>query len=592
MFPIYIKMKRACFFISIIFFFIVSYGYASVSVELTLDRSSVVVTDTVVLKVKVSGTKKTSLPEFYGLDAFDVVKGGTSARLEIINGETRSGIDYTFYLHPMKQGAFDIGPALVKMDGKIYTSNKVHLVVKKNVRQSGKQKEALFIEASVSHDSLFVNQQVVYLVKFFRARQVSDVSLDMPEIEEITFESLGEPNEYSEIIGSKRYEIIELRYVMSAKKAGEYRIFPLKMRMTVYERSRQDSFFQDPFFSMRTGRSVYLVSNEIVIRVKNLPVENRPSDYTGLVGKFTMTSSGASEIIKANDSLTLTVQVSGTGNIRQIPDLKISDIDDVKIYQDKPVLDIKKSATAIIGTKIMKWAIVPEKGGVFTVPSFFLSYFDPVKESYIGLKTGPITIKALSDPVKDMNHVSAVPVKNSELADSYNENKKKVITRIGKDIFPIHSSKDPLKAIYDHNYMQWLFIFFIVLPPAAFFGIIIVMTLKKRKVVNSDVSKSRNACGACINKLAHEHLTPQYIYGAIVEYLNNRFLLKGGVVTPDEAAEILLARGVPEDIAGRLQENMQQMEAVIFAGTGKENLDSNIQNKLVNTVKSIEKEVK
>ncbi|MBL0699776.1 MAG: hypothetical protein JJV92_02700, partial [Desulfosarcina sp.] len=59
--------------------------YADISVELTLDRSSALLTDTLEMKVKVMGTRKSGFPDIDGLSSFDVVKGGTLTRMEIIN---------------------------------------------------------------------------------------------------------------------------------------------------------------------------------------------------------------------------------------------------------------------------------------------------------------------------------------------------------------------------------------------------------------------------------------------------------------------------------------------------------------------------
>jgi hypothetical protein len=589
----WIKLKKAGFFSFLLYFFIVSYGYASVSVELTIDRPSAVLADTIVLKVSVIGSKSSSLPKVSGIEAFDVVRGGTSSKFQIINGETSSGIDYTFYLHPLKQGNFEIGPATVEIDGEIIASNKVNLIVEKNnVIQNSKQTEPLFIKASVSHDILFVNQQAVYSVKFFRLRQVSDLSFEAPESEGVTFESLTEPREYSSIIDGKRYAVIELTYVMTTKNAGEFTIPPSRMKMTVYDRTRQDGFFQDPFFSMSAGRPVYLASNEVKVKVNDLPVENRPSYFTGLVGNFTMESSIEPDQIKIHDSITLTVNVKGIGNIRQIPDLKIEDIDGVKVYQDKPVLDIQKNVSAVTGTKTMKWAIVPEKAGEVEIPAFFLSYFDPAKQAYIELKTEPMLINVAAAPEKDRSSLSTdIPVKNADPEISVNGRKKQV-TRIGRDIFPVHTVRDPLTVLHAHHFLKWLFILCTAAPVAVFFGLLIIIAFKQKKAVNSDVVKSKNACRVLMRRLKREDLSSQEIHSAVIEYINNRFFLKGGVITPDEAAKILSEKGVSMETSRGLQENMKQLETVIFAGISKENSGLGIQNKLIHTVESIEKEVK
>ena len=82
------------------------------------------------------------------------------------------------------------------------------------------------------------------------------------------------------------------------------------------------------------------------------------------------------------------------------------------------------------------------------------------------------------------------------------------------------------------------------------------------------------------------------IYDSIVEYLNDRFLLKGGVVTPDEAAKILLDKGASNEIAENLLKNMKRLEAEIFAGKGQKDFEYDIQDNFVNLVNSIEKGVK
>jgi len=163
--------------------------------------------------------------------------------------------------------------------------------------------------------------------------------------------------------------------------------------MTIYKRNRRDNFFEDPFFNMRKGKPVYLSSNEIQLDVKNLPMQNRPDNFSGLVGRFDVKAKLDPVEVKANESATLTISVQGRGNVRQIPDLKLADIKGLKIYQDKPRLNINKGESAISGEKIMKWAIVPEKSGEYIIPSMALAFFDPEKGLYRELKTESFSSK-------------------------------------------------------------------------------------------------------------------------------------------------------------------------------------------------------
>ncbi len=66
--------------------------------------------------------------------------------------------------------------------------------------------------------------------------------------------------------------------------------------------------------------------------MRPLPQEGKPSDFSGLVGKFKMWSKLEPVSLKTGESATLTVSVSGQGNVNRIPDLKIPELIHIKIY--------------------------------------------------------------------------------------------------------------------------------------------------------------------------------------------------------------------------------------------------------------------
>ena len=581
-------MNRAVIIIFLLFFFVPPEGHASVSVELTLDKSFALITDTVVLKVKVNGKRKSSPPEIEGLALFGTTKGGTSSRFEMSNGEMNSSVEYTFYLNPSKKGSFVIGPATVKAGTKIFKSNKVFLEISaKQEKMAGKNRGTIFVESYISKNKLYVNEQSLYTIKFFRTEQVSNLSLTMPEVDGLVFESLTEPKKYNSIVDSKRYDVIEIKYLLIPQKAGEYTIPPAKMSMTVYQRSRRDSLFNDPFFGLSTGKPGYLSSNEIRLTVKKLPDLNKPMDFSGLVGEFNIKNDLEPEKIKAKDSTTLTVHVRGRGNIRQIPDLKIGEIEGLKIYQDKPVLNIEKGDSYIAGEKTMKWAIVPEKGGEYKIPVLALTYFDPVKEKYKKLETEPFVIKALEIPQEDINISGSLQAINGheQKPDDLPNNKKKIKT-IGKDIFPVHTTGYPSQGHFMHNGTKRLIITGIICPPLVFFGLLLGKSFGRKKMKNSLFNKSRSAKNNFIKKIRDKGVTPEVLYNAVLEYLNARFLLKGGVVTPAEAAGILEKKGVPVSTCERLKQSLDRLESIIFARAGQSDF-SDIKNELLEIIKYI-----
>ncbi len=588
-------MKKIFYFSTILFFLFLTFSlnvHADIAVNLTLDSSSALLTDTVVMKVKVMGKRKSGFPDIDGLSSFDVVNGGTSTRLEIINGSMTSGIDYTFYLTPLKQGDFVIGPARVNIKNKTYSSNAVNLTVSKEKTTKTKNENALlFLKARISKNKLYVNQNTLYTLKLFRSKQVSDISLEMPEVKDLVFKSLAEPKNYGTIINAKQYQVIELKYILVPQKEGKYKIPAATMRMTTYKRSSGKNFFQDSFFNMSRGKPVYLSSNQIQLDVKKLPELNRPNNFSGLVGKFEVNAKLAPIEVKTNESATLTITVKGTGNVRQIPDLKLSDIKGLKLYQDKPQLNINKGESTILGEKIMKWAVVPEKGGKYKIPAIGLSFFDAEQESYREIKTAPFLLTAVDFSSAGNKVINPLSEDDDSGVDAIEKNGKQRIERIGKDIFPVHTSVDPMKGMKQQKFFNQIFVFIILVPPFIFLLLFAGKKFLKKNNKNRFIIKAKNAKKEFLNKVAGRDLSLEKIHAAAIDYLNTRFLLKGGVLTSDEIHALLIDKGVSSNTALIFKKSISSIESIIFTGKKRDNTDS-IRDELIMAIKSVDREAK
>ena len=87
-----------------------------------------------------------------------------------------------------------------------------------------------------------------------------------------------------------------------------------------------------------------------------------------------------------------------------------------------------------------------------------------------------------------------------------------------------------------------------------------------------------------LEKIRQFHLKPKEIR----DYLNRRFGLSYGSLTPQESVKILTSQGVGADTAAALQNIMLQLENAEYTGKGMEAVDSN--SDLVPLIKRIEKE--
>ena len=140
-----------------------------------------------------------------------------------------------------------------------------------------------------------------------------------------------------------------------------------------YARS-QDSFFDD-FFSSRKKYKRFIVNSQgWEIEVLPLPQENKPAEYYGLIGEYTISASAEPRSVNVGDPITLTIKVGGNRYLKPVrwPELeKVSGMaENFKIPSQKasPVIED--------GFKVFTQTIRATNDKVPQIPPIELVYFD------------------------------------------------------------------------------------------------------------------------------------------------------------------------------------------------------------------------
>ena len=561
-------------------------SWAEISVSLKLDRSETLLTDAVQLTVNVSGSRDSdSTPEISGLGSFDVKSGGTSSRFEFVNGKVSSGVDYTYYIQPQKTGTFQIGPARVRIDGEVYTSNSAKLKVVQPAARKGGERGPIFLTAELSRDTLYVEEQAIYTLKLYLRRNVRNINLNLPRSESFIFKQITKPAEYRSTVTGREYQVIEVRYALLPSKTGRYEIEPAQMDMTVMKSRRRfgGSIFDDSFSSFASGRPARIVSEGLQLTVKPLPEVGKPPDFSGLVGKFKMWSKLEPVTLKTGESATLTVSVSGQGNVNRIPDLSLPELENVKIYADKPVLESTQDSEGLKGSKTMKWALVPEADGRLDVPPVSVSFFDTENQTYKTLSSSTYALSVLPGKKEQIaaSHSTAAAMNNNGAV-------KQAIKELGRDIFPVHTSMQSFKTHHQLERGRWIIWAMLGLPFAIYVGTLCSVKLRRKSRTGRAENLAKKAARIFNKKLRSERLNSNELLQLIRDYLNHRFGLSYGSLTPQEAADILISRGVNGKTAENLQGIMQQMENAEYTGKGHE--VAKIDFDLAQLIRQIEKE--
>jgi hypothetical protein len=374
-----------------------------------------------------------------------------------------------------------------------------------------------------------VEESVPYTLRLYLRANVSDISLDLPETHELSFRQLEKPKEYEGEYEGLTYRVLEVSYGVTPLKPGRFRIPPARMGMTVYSERRQRSrgLFDDPFFGgvLRSGRPLTVSSEPLALEVLPFPEKEKPSDFSGLVGRFNIEVTLSQGKVQVGDSVTVTVRLSGTGNVNRLPDLKMPTLDHFKTYADEPVFQTQAGAQGLSGSKIMKWALVPDGAGQYTIPPFTISYFDPETEKYRTEKTPPLSLE-----VSPGQTPTPVTASRKEGTDQVTKPAKQEVKEIGHDILPIYTSVSGLKddgwfsskAINSGSLLCWI----ILLAPALLYGFAFLgLRLSRKSEQAVYAQRAKKAAQVFLRECRRDEKDADGMIIAVRDYINDRFQL-------------------------------------------------------------------
>jgi len=569
--PINMKYQYSVYTCFALMFIFVSALEASIGVSLHIDRTEVTQSDTIKMTIKLQGTQSAINPKVGGLQNFRVESGGTSSNFSMVNGQVSSSIDQTYYLYPKRVGKFTIGPAYVAINGKNYQSNTVSITVKKQSADAAQQShQPVFVTVSVSDKNAFVGQTIFYTVKFYYSVAVRDLGIVLPEGDGFLLKQVSKPREYNSNVKGKQYKVIEIRHALTTEKTGVFKIAPTVMKMQILQKQQSRNRFSvfDGFFT--SARPYSTQSQAVELKISHLPDKNQPSDFTGLVGEFTIQANLDPKKVKSGESTTLSVQISGKGNVQLMPDITMPEMDHIKVYADKPEISIKETSDGFSGKKSMKWALVPQREGNYTIGPFKLSYFSPKQRQYktISTQTIQMTVTPGDKPEPEAPSIGT---------DQSLPQVKKEVTFFQRDILPVHDHSDALavSSYYKLSDMHRLLMF--AFPPFIYLIIVGVFYRKTRlKIEKMNAKKALQQLNKALTR-QQERLDNAEMLKLFHQFLSIRLQRTGGALSPDEILKILMDSGVDEALAQETRSMLSNMEAAVYTGRTEEDMTTLIQ---------------
>jgi len=358
----------------------------------------------------INGVRSFTPPNFKG---FMILSGpNQSTSMQIINGAVSGSRSYSYYLQAQNVGKFTIGSAIINYNDKTFSTQPLTITVGKGSPKSSPQQQSssdvsqkdiadnLFILATSDKEKVDLGDQVTVTYKLYtRLNIASQMQVaKLPSYQELWAEEISIPNNITfstEMYKGKQFRVGVLKKVaLFPSRAGELSVTPLVLDVPVQIQQKKkgsgnnlfDDFFNDPFFNTVQNVNYNAKSNTIKLYVNPLPFQNVPKSYNGAVGNYTLTSQINSTSTKANEPVTLKINITGSGNIQllNMPELNLPPGFDK--YDPKTSEQINRTGR-INGTKTFEYLIVPRSSGKKEIPPVLFSYYNPEKSSYVTLST-------------------------------------------------------------------------------------------------------------------------------------------------------------------------------------------------------------
>ncbi|MEJ0090658.1 MAG: hypothetical protein WDM80_13065 [Limisphaerales bacterium] len=186
-----------------------------------------------------------------------------------------------------------------------------------------------------------------------------------------------------EQVGNRVYTVIPYAIPLEAIKTGELTVGPFTANVVVVLPSQNQAGdpFMRQFFNQGEQRQITLASEPVIVKSLPLPEADRPANFTGAVGNFTIIATAGPTNLTVGDPITVRVQISGRGALDAIM-LPLQDAwHDFKTLTTTTKLE-PTDQFGFQGTKTFEQIISPLNSDVHELPPFTFSFFNPNDGQY------------------------------------------------------------------------------------------------------------------------------------------------------------------------------------------------------------------
>ncbi len=497
------------------------------------------------------------------INDFEILMGPSRSQqsyTQIINGRQTSSqkVVFTYILSAKKVGTYTIQPATVMVNGKKYQSNPVKIqvvaegrakVAKEAAKKTTVGKNDVFLRTIVSKSKVREQEAVLVSYKLYSLVNLELQNKSMPEFTGFHAQAVESDDVKSwsvEQYQGKTYRtVVTDQYVLFPQQSGTLKIPSVEYDIVAHVANQQAS--DDLFESIFNGTSVNYINLKIKAPTQNievLPLKDKPAEFSGGVGTFSITSVLSSKQAVTNDAITLKVEIKGNGNLKLLKTPELTLPKEFETYEPKVNNEIKATASGVSGIKTIEYLFVPRHPGKFSIPAISLSYYDVSAGAY----------KTITTSAHELEVKKGEGNASQTIADFTNQQDVKVLAndvRFIKQGETRYSDKDA------HFFGTWTYVAWYIVPFVGF--VVLLVALRKHRINNADVEgkkhKRANKVALKRMKIANGLLRTQQksafydeVLRALWGYVSDKLSIPVAELTKDNVSVRLTDAGVQESV--------------------------------------------
>jgi len=385
----------------------------------SLDRDAIALGETATLSLTFEGGQPQTAPS-PDVPGLQIVSAGNSQNFSIVNGQMSSTVTVTFSISPRKTGEFVIPAMTVDVNGQALTSQPLKLAV---TQPNAPTAAEVSSGSQIAFMKLALPRQAVYDGEVLPARLDVYLRDDVQNFGNFQFTAtpadgfavgkMAQGNRQQVQIGNRVYTDIPLSLALTATRHGPISVGPFTASAVIVVPSpnqRRDFF---GMFNNGEQRQITLASDTVTAQSLPLPAENKPANFNGAIGNYTLTVSAGPTNLAVGDPITVHVQIAGRGALDALTLPDQPAWRDFKAYP--PTSKVEPSDNlGLQGTKTFEQIVTPQNTDVHELPAFSFSFFDPAAGSYRTLSEPPVTLVVHSAGAASAPMMAAVKTANPQ----------------------------------------------------------------------------------------------------------------------------------------------------------------------------------